>query len=128
MIILVGMGVLMTSVMGIADDRLDECERLLWRAGEQSKADRAEIESLYEEISRLVVEVETLKVEKAQLERLYIKKLNRQKGFYIGGNFGYPFINIDAMIMYKFDRFGLYLIGGYNQQPDIGAGFLIKIP
>ena len=115
-------------LMGIADERLDRCERLLWDSNKQHKLDQEEIDGLYEEIERLVVENETLKVEKRIIAEQYERQLKAQKGLYIGLNGGYPLVNVDAIVMYKFTRFGIYLIGGYNQQPNIGMGFVVKIP
>ncbi|KKM63091.1 hypothetical protein LCGC14_1515150, partial [marine sediment metagenome] len=49
-------------------------------------------------------------------------------GFYLGLNAGLPLINVDAIVMYKFNRIGIYLIGGYNQQANIGLGIMVKVP
>jgi len=117
-----------TIPMAIAEDRLDECEKELWKSGKQNKAHKAEIEDLYKEIERLVLENETLKVEKYQLETYYKKELKKHTGFYLGLNAGLPLINVDAIVMYKFNRIGIYLIGGYNQQANIGLGIMVKVP
>ena len=116
------------TTMGMANDRLDKVERLLWDANEQIKADKIEIEDLYKEIAWLVLENETIKVEKLQLETYYKNEIKKHKGLYLGTNFGYPLINVDAIVMYKFNRVGIYLIGGYNQQANIGLGIMVKVP
>ena len=116
------------TTMGMANDRLDRCERLLWDANKQIKADKIEIEDLYTEIERLVLENETIKAEKLQLETYYKEELKKHTGFYLGLNAGYPLINVDAIVMYKFNRIGIYLIGGYNQQANVGLGIMVKVP
>ena len=116
------------TIMGMANDRLDKVERLLWDANKQIKADKVEIEDLYTEIERLVLENETLKAEKLQLETYYKNEIKKHTGFYLGANFGLPLINTDAIIMYKFNRIGVYLLGGYNQQANIGLGIMVKVP
>ena len=128
-IILLFMAIPLT--MGMAneiEERLAQCERLLWKANEQFKKDKAEIEDLYKEIERLVLENETFKVEKYQFETYYKNEIKKHKGLYLGLNAGLPLINVDAIVMYKFNRIGIYLIGGYNQQANIGLGFMIKVP
>ena len=115
-------------MIGIANDRLERWERLLWEANKQIKADKIEIEDLYSEIARLVLEIEIYKAEKLQLEEYYENEIKKQKGLYGGLNFGYPLVNVDVIIMYKFTSFGIYLIGGYNQQANIGLGVMVKIP
>ena len=92
------------------------------------KIDEQEIVRLYEQLENLVIENETLKAEKRILKEQFNRQLKEQKGFYIGLNAGYPLVNVDAIVLYKFTRFGIYLIGGYNQQPNIGLGFVVKVP
>lgn len=118
----------MIGISNELEERLLLVERKLWIANEQIKADKVEIEDLYEEIERLVLENETLKVEKYQLETYYKKELKKHTGFYLGMNAGLPLINVDAIVMYKFNRIGIYLIGGYNQQANIGLGIMVKVP
>jgi len=97
-------------------------------------------EELIEYLERMEKDRETIKElikEKLELQMtmtLYESKLNeykaqvkRSKGLYIGGNIGYPFLNVDLILMYKFEDFGLYLLGGYNQGFNINAGAIFKL-
>ncbi len=122
------MAILTTMVM--ANDRLDRCERLLWDANEQIKADKIEIEDLYEEIERLVLENETIKAEKYQLETYYKNEIKKHTGLYMGGDIGFYdkyFPNIGVIFLYKFDKWGLYLSGDYGKYFDVTIGFVHKI-
>ncbi len=127
-IILLFTAIPLTGISNELEERLLLVEKKLWNANEQIKADKVEIEDLYEEIERLVLENETLKVEKYSLEAYYKKELKKHTGFYLGTNFGLPLINVDAIVMYKFNRIGIYLIGGYNQQANVGLGIMVKVP
>ncbi len=118
----------MIGISNEIEERLLLVEKKLWDANKQIKADKIEIEDLYAEIERLVLENETIKVEKYQLEEYYKNEIKKHKGLYLGANFNYPLINVDAMILYKFNSIGIYLIGGYNQQANIGLGIMIKVP
>lgn len=128
MIILASMVIPMIGIANEIEERLLVVEKLLWDAGKQIKADKVEIDDLYKEIERLVLENETLKIEKYQLETYYKNEIKKHTGFYLGANLGYPLINVDAIVMYKFNRIGIYLIGGYNQQANIGLGIMVKVP
>ncbi len=81
-------------------------------------------------------QVDLLTVELNQTERqldIYRQKYNAQKGFYGGGGASYSFlgakypIGVNGMLQYKFDRWALYMTGGYANGLYIGAGGIIKI-
>ncbi len=90
---------------------------------------KVHIESLQEQIDLLTVEVN----EADLLLDSYRQKYESQKGFYGGGGASYSFlgatypIGVNGMLMYKFDRWGLYATGGYANGLYIGAGGMIKI-
>ena len=94
------------------------------------------LETVKVHIESLQAQVDLLTVEVNQAERqldIYRQKYNSQKGFYGGGGASYSFlgatypIGVNGMLIYKFDRWGLYATGGYANGLYIGAGGVIKI-
>lgn len=90
---------------------------------------KTHIESLQKQVDLLTVEVNQAE---RQLD-IYRQKYNSQKGFYGGGGASYSFlgatypIGVNGMLQYKFDRWALYMTGGYANGLYIGAGGIIKI-
>lgn len=54
------------------------------------------------------------------------KESSGQIGIYIGADVTYP-LGGNAIIMYKFQEWGLYGIGGYNNGFNIGVGAIFKM-
>jgi len=82
-----------------------------------------------EHIATLQAKVDSLTAElNATDVRLdyYRQKYNAQRGLYVGGNAAYP-IGASGMAMIKFDQWGLYTIGGYQNGFYIGLGGIFKI-
>ena len=80
-------------------------------------------------IAKLLDEIDSLTAElNATDVRLdyYRQKYNAQRGLYIGGNAAYP-VGASGMAMIKFDQWGLYTIGGYQNGFYIGLGGIFKI-
>ena len=49
-----------------------------------------------------------------------------KKGLFIGGNVGLP-LGGDAMVLYQFDKNGIYTLAGYNNGWNIHIGYVRKI-
>ena len=82
-----------------------------------------------EHISTLQAKVDSLIAElNATDVRLdyYRQRYNAQKGLYVGGAATYP-IGINGMALYKFERWGLYSVAGYQNGFYIGLGGVFKI-
>jgi len=56
---------------------------------------------------------------KAQLE-------SYKKGLFIGGNIGLP-LGGDAMVLYQFNKSGIYTFAGYNNGWNINIGYVRKV-
>jgi len=56
---------------------------------------------------------------KAQLE-------SYKKGLFIGGNVGLP-LGGDAMVLYQFNKSGIYTLAGYNNGWNINIGYMRKV-
>lgn len=108
-----------------ADDseRLELCEKLLYRANEQIKADKEELARLYVMLQAVIADNTMFQLENDNL----IKEISRHKGLYVGANITLP-IGGNAILMYKFNKLGVYAIGGYNYHTNIGLGLLYKLP
>lgn len=89
------------------------------------EADRITIEQLT--ISNLTLQQQV--VELQRLKRNLESQMNAlsQNKVFLGGNIGYPFINIDCMLLYQFGRNGIYILGGYNRGFNINVGFLRRL-
>ncbi|KKN05480.1 hypothetical protein LCGC14_1086870 [marine sediment metagenome] len=83
-------------------------------------------------IEQLTISNLQLQQEKTELEQSVINLesrmnvLSRNKIF-VGGNFGYPLLNIDCMLLYQFGGNGLYLLGGYNRGFNINVGYVRRL-
>jgi hypothetical protein len=56
---------------------------------------------------------------KAQLE-------SYKRGLFIGGNVGLP-LGGDAIVLYQFDKSGIYTFAGYNNGWNINIGYMRKV-
>ena len=86
------------------------------------ESDRETIKKQQEQILDLQLQVQEYSLQINSLQR----SSDEQEGIYIGGNIAYPWGG-DAIVMYKFHKWGLYIIGGYNNGFDIGAGAIFKM-
>ena len=50
-----------------------------------------------------------------------------QNKVFLGGNIGYPLLNIDCMLLYQFGSNGVYILGGFNRGFNINVGYLRKL-
>lgn len=74
-------------------------------------------------MNQLIVENTVLMAEKQALE----EQLNKyKKGLFIGGNVGLP-LGGDAIIMYQFNKSGVYSQLGYQDGFNINIGYMRKI-
>lgn len=89
------------------------------------EADRIAIEQLTISNLQLQQQVADLQRLKQNLES-QMNVLSQNKVF-LGGNIGYPFINIDCVLLYQFGRNGIYILGGYNRGFNINVGFLRRL-
>jgi hypothetical protein len=78
---------------------------------------KTELESLVMENAALQMENQSLK---KQVEHLKI-------GLYVGANTGYPFPCGDAILMYKFERSGIYSLFGYHDKFSIQLGYMRRV-
>ena len=106
-----------------ADDRLDQCERLLFQQTNDLEIAEKEIESLYIEIERLVLEKSFLQNEIDTLR----PQIGTGTGLYAGAVIGYPFFTGLTIIEYRFRRWSPMIVGGYSSRAFIGAGINIKV-
>ena len=49
-----------------------------------------------------------------------------KRGLFIGGNIGLP-LGGDAMVLYQFDKNGIYSLAGYNNGWNINIGYMRKV-
>ena len=74
-------------------------------------------------IDELLTENAALQVEnnalKTQLE-------SYKRGLFIGGNIGLP-LGGDAMVLYQFNKSGIYTFAGYNNGWNINIGYMRKV-
>jgi len=84
--------------------------------------DRETIRDLQEANVELQLRIQACQIQINSSQRLS----DEQIGIYIGGNVSYP-LGANAIIMYKFPKWGLYMIGGYNNGFDIGMGAVFKM-
>ena len=49
-----------------------------------------------------------------------------KKGLFIGGNIGLP-LGGDAMVLYQFNKSGIYTLAGYNNGWNIHIGYVRKV-
>ena len=49
-----------------------------------------------------------------------------KRGLFIGGNIGFP-LGGDAMVLYQFNKSGIYTFAGYNNGWNINIGYLRKV-
>ncbi len=87
--------------------------------------DKATIEQLTISNLQLQQQVAELQQLKQDLES-QMNVLSRNKMF-LGGNIGYPLINIGCMLLYQFGSNGIYILGGYNRGFNINVGYLRRL-
>lgn len=64
---------------------------------------------------------------KSEIEVLKIQYEYSRKGFWAGLGAGYP-LGAQAITLYQFnERFGIFLIGGYNNVWSINAGIITRV-
>jgi cell division protein FtsB len=78
---------------------------------------KAQLEKLVMENAALQMENQSLK---QQVE--YLKS-----GLYVGMNTGYPFPSGDAILMYKFEKSGIYSLFGYHDRFSIQLGYMRRV-
>jgi len=78
---------------------------------------KTELESLVMENAALQAENRSLKT---QVEHL-------KTGLYVGANTGYPFPGGDAILMYKFEKSGIYSLFGYHDKFSIQLGYMRRV-
>ncbi len=83
-------------------------------------------------IEALRISILQLQQEKAGLEQSLLNleaQMNAlsQDRISLGGNFGYPLLNIDCMLLYQFNRNGIYILGGYNRGFNINVGYIRRL-
>ena len=110
-------------MVSLADDRLEHCEKSLFQKYQELNVSEKEIEFLYLEIERLVLEKSLLQNEIDVLR----PQIGNDTGLYAGAVIGYPFFTGLAIIEYRFPRWSPIIVGGYSQSAFIGAGINIKV-
>lgn len=115
--------ILIIPTVSQANDRLDQCEKLLFQQANDLLLAQEEITRLYEEIERLVLEKSLLQNEIDILR----PQIGIDTGLYAGGVVGYPFFTGLAIVEYRFPRWSPMIVGGYSQSAFIGAGINIKV-
>ena len=75
-------------------------------------------------ITMLELEIMRLQDESLKWQKAYE---NEKRGWFVGANAGYPFLSADFIVLYKFNRFGIYSMVGYNTAFTINLGFLVRI-
>ena len=106
-----------------ADDRLDQCERLLFQQANDLLLAQEEISRLYEEIEHLIQEKAALQNNNDILQ----SQIGTDTGLYAGAVIGYPLFTGLAVIEYRFPRWSPMIVGGYSSCAFIGAGINIKL-
>jgi hypothetical protein len=106
-------------------------ETIEWKINAEKilEQSRDHIIALQNQVDLLMDEINILTVELNETDMrldMYRQKYNSQKGFYAGGGATYP-LGVNAMMLYKFDRLGLYVNTGYTTGFYVGAGGIIKI-
>lgn len=115
--------ILIIPTVSRADDRFDQCERLLFQQANDLSIAQEEISRLYEEIEHLVYEKKSLQVENDILQ----SQVNVDTGFYGGLALGYPLFTGIGILEYRFHKWSPMIIGGYSQNAFISIGANFKL-
>jgi len=84
--------------------------------------DRETIKNLMEEKVSLHLRIQECQLQISSLQQ----SSDEQEGIYLGGHASYP-LGANALIMYKFHRWGLYATGGYSNGFNVGLGAIFKM-
>ncbi len=87
-----------------------------------------ELEQFVSVLTNSLTEKETyILILKSEIEELKIQYEYSRRGFWAGLGAGYP-LGAQAITLYQFnERFGIFLIGGYNNNWSINAGIITRI-
>ena len=115
---------------GFGQENIDPDKKYIV-TGEQILRWQNHINNLQENVDNLTndlteKEIDILVLE-SKIEKLNLKYEHARKGLWGGLGMGYPLVG-QAITIYQFnERFGIFLIGGYNSVWSVNAGIVTKI-
>jgi hypothetical protein len=113
---------ILTFCSASAATAVEVTEEWLREVREHILALQAQVDKLTDEVIQLEKDKHTL-----AMETEYWRDRNRrQQGLYLGGHASYP-LGGSAMVLYKWERWGLYSSAGYHNGFAVGIGALIRI-
>jgi len=106
-------------------------EKDLIEAGEYVLVKRETLMQIRNWVMNAKTELESLVMENAALQvenQSLMKQVEHLKtGLYVGANTGYPFPGGDAILMYKFEKSGIYSLFGYHDKFSIQLGYMRRV-
>jgi len=118
---IIGLILIMAVTFGAYAVEVPEAELKEYLA--RMEKDAKTIETLRKENIALRQEI----LEAKQAFENILAKDERQQGFYLGGALGYPAPSVEAIALYKFRKWGVYLSGGYyKKSPAVNLGIVVK--
>ena len=129
-IIMIIIFILMSLRSGFAQEEIDPKQKYVL-TGEQIIRQQWHLASLQQEVFNLTYALNEKEIEiiilQSQVEEWKYKYERSRKGFWMGLGTGYP-LGAQGIILYQFnERFGVFMIGGFNSIWSINAGIITRI-
>ena len=129
-IIMIIIFILMSLRSGFAQEEIDPKQKYVL-TGEQIIRQQWHLASLQQEVFNLTYALNEKEIEiiilQSQVEEWKYKYERSRKGFWTGLGVGYP-LGAQGIILYQFnERFGVFMIGGFNSIWSINAGIITRI-
>ena len=129
-IIMIIIFILMSLRSGFTQEEINPEQKYVI-TGEQIIRQQWHLASLQTEVIKLTYALNEKEIEiiilKSQVEEWKYKYEQSRKGFWTGLGVGYP-LGAQGIILYQFnERFGVFMVGGFNSIWSINAGIITRI-